>query len=392
MTSRSQLGEILSIAGCGILGLASCTDAGDGGDPFPSQRPVFDTPGQTRGYIANQYSDTVSVLDLDTFSELGQVPVGRSGVDIDGPRHISYDPIREQFYVLLTYPLLDNGGPHSEDFGQNQTRSRIQALALDDLRDLGYVSVFPKAVDVALGADGRLFVVHDNDVLSLDTTSPIDVRRSPLAVVVTATGAFDANTQLMELPLCVSASLLTVSADGQHAFVACSGEDSLIVLDLPTATVVARVHSGEGSANRPFAVAESPNGGQLALTNTVSRTLAIFDVGSEPQFVAAISVPSQPMIPLWVNDDEVLVPLQSPGGIARVSVSSRSVVQSISLTDDECFNPRSFHQLPDGRLLGVCESTPYKAGTLVEFDPSALTVLRTLTLGPYPDELLVLAP
>src|SRR5690606_26300839 len=111
--------------------------------------------------------------------------------------NVSFDPVSGQFFVLLTYPLLDVGGPHAEDFGQNQTRSRLQALGGDDLKNLGYVSVFPKAVDFALAPGGKTFyVTHDNDVLSLDTTAPIEQRRSPLAIVTSPEGTFDSTTQL----------------------------------------------------------------------------------------------------------------------------------------------------------------------------------------------------
>jgi YVTN family beta-propeller protein len=395
MSAQQRFSRTFALAA--LCTTSGCASSESPGEAFPNQRPAFDAPDQTRGYVANQHSDTVSVIDLDTFVELGQVPVGRSGVDIDGPRNISFDPGSGQFFVLLTYPLLDVGGPHAEDFGQSQARSRLQALAGNDLRDLGYVSVYPKAVDFALGSDGKTFyVTHDNDVLTLDTTAPLDERRSPLAIVVNGKDTFDATTQLSELPLCVSTSLFTLSVDSRHAFIACTGEDSIVVLDLETASVVARVPAGVDSANGPVAVAERPSGGKIAVSNQVRRTVAIFDFDSEAEqkleLVVAISVRSLPMVPSWVNDDEVLVPMQGPGGIARISVSDQRVMETVSMAEDECQNPRSLHVGSDGRLLAVCEGTAYATGTLLELDPSTLAVQRSIPLGKLPDELLVLTP
>jgi hypothetical protein len=63
------------------VSLAGCSPDGVGGAPvFPDRRPQFPANGRTLGYVANQMSDTVSVVDLDGMIELGQGPVGLNPV------------------------------------------------------------------------------------------------------------------------------------------------------------------------------------------------------------------------------------------------------------------------------------------------------------------------
>jgi len=93
------------------LELAACssgerTIADYEGEPaYPNQRGSYQAGGRLLGFVANRMSDTISVLDLDSMTRLGSVPIGRDPVDVDGPRHVVLDARRRLGYVALSYPL-----------------------------------------------------------------------------------------------------------------------------------------------------------------------------------------------------------------------------------------------------------------------------------------------
>ena len=66
--------------------------------------------GALVAFVTNSFSDTISVVDLETRSVVAQRPVGRSAVDVDGPisteddvqpRHESFELVLGQRHVLL---------------------------------------------------------------------------------------------------------------------------------------------------------------------------------------------------------------------------------------------------------------------------------------------------
>src|SRR3954464_123934 len=89
-----------------VSGCASHDEPADAGPAFPDRRGTFvGAAGHALGYVANQYSDTVSVLDLPSMTTLGEAPVGINPVEIDGPRRLALDGARGVAYVVLTYPM-----------------------------------------------------------------------------------------------------------------------------------------------------------------------------------------------------------------------------------------------------------------------------------------------
>src|ERR1700759_3852624 len=102
-----RLPPITLAIGLHALSMGACSrdDASTAGPAFPNPRVSFPSNGRTLGYVANGYSDTISVLDLGTLAVLGEVPVGINPVELDGPAQVTLDQTRGVAYVLLTYPL-----------------------------------------------------------------------------------------------------------------------------------------------------------------------------------------------------------------------------------------------------------------------------------------------
>jgi DNA-binding beta-propeller fold protein YncE len=376
------------------LSLAGCSPDGGGGTPaFPDRRSQFPPNGRTLGYVANQMSDTVSVLDLDGMIELGQGPVGRSPVDVDGPRHIQIDTAAGVGYVVLSYPL-SMPSAHAALDGVMAPFGYVQALTLLDLAPVGDVRVDRWAAGMALSDDKATVAVVAFDQQASVLGTDLDGRRANLTVVPAAGLQKSAATE-RTLRLCVAPIDVAFGKD-QHrarAYVACTGEDSLAVVDIDDMTVLARVPAGADATNKPVSIAVDPTGGHVLLSNQISARVATFTATDTPQLViSSDELPGQPNTVTFVSDTQYVVPLQNPNGIARVDAATGAVLAQSSYTDDQCQNPQAASQTPDGRLYLVCEGDHYSPGAVVRLDPTSLEIQAKVMVGLYPDRLAIRTP
>ena len=217
MNHRGSARWLLAMAG--IVGACAGDPGGAGDTPdaaFPSRRTEFrPAAGQLLGYVANRNSDSISVLDLDSMSLLGTVPVGRS----------------------------------------------------------------------------------------------------PAAV---AKGGAEGGATARRLDVCVAPTGVVYGADGTRVYVACTGEDSVAVVDTQSAQVLNRVPAGAFATNKPYAIVADARGERLAVSNQVSRTLALFAAGYLPVLTSSVSVTGVPFFAAWIADDVIVVPMQDPSGVTRI--------------------------------------------------------------------------
>ncbi len=385
-TALALLGAVL-LCGCGD-GTASTTS----GATYPNRRPRFMPEGHTLGYVANREADTVSVLDLDAMLELGAVPVGQDPVDIDGPRHALVDAQAGVIYVVFSYPDVVQS-PHVATKGGTARLGYVAALDLDDLHPLGEARVQASAVDVAESADhGLLAVAHYDAALALANTADVDASRASIAVIQPASGVAASTAHVAFVKTCVTPSGVVFGPDASRVYVACTGEDSLVVVDPQLLTVVARVPAGPEPSNKPYALAEDAAGTRLAVSNQIAQAVALFSLGDSPTLLLAAALPGVPFVPSFLANGKLLVPLQMPSGAVVVDPTTGTVIAHASYTDDECENPSSVTQLADGRTFLVCEGDHFGPGTVVQINPATLGVLASVTVGAYPDRLAVRAP
>jgi YVTN family beta-propeller protein len=383
-----------------VAGTLGCSQSPTPGDAtttdavpsFPNRRPKFEPNGRFFGYVANRQSDSVSVLDLDAMTELGQVPVGRDPVDIDGPRHVLLDAAQSAMFVALSYPLVADS-PHALASSGGPRLGYVVELALDDLRPLGEARVAANPSELALADDGSaLAVAHYDTVLALQSAPDIDSRRATVGFATELAGFADGSVRTELVPVCVAPAAVVYGADSTRAFVACTGEDSLASVDISTRTVTARVAAGPASANKPYALTRNANGTLLALSNQVAQAIGLFSAEAAPVPVGNVSVPGVPFFADFLADSTLLVPLQGPSGVARVDVTTLAVTRAITFADDACENPSDVEQARDGRLFVVCEGDHYTPGAVVELDPTTLEITARVEVGVYPDRLAVRAP
>ncbi len=375
---------------------------GCGGDPapavdpldatYPNRRTSFEQEGRLLGYVANRRSDDVSVLDLDAMVELAAVPVGRDPVDDDGPRHVLLERSSGALLVLLSYPVLADS-PHALANGTGPRPGFVVALASDDLRPLDEHRLEASPSELSLSDDGSvLAVVHYDTVRALANTPDIEQRRATLGLLAPAAGIVDGTAKLTLVPVCVAPASVVFAGNAGLAFVACTGEDSLVVVDTASRSVVSRVPAGSSVANQPYALTRSPAGATLSLSNRVARTVVLFEAAATPRALATVRVDGVPFFSTWLSETQLLVPMQGPGGLVRVDATSGQVVQTVTYPDSVCMNPSEVKLARDGRLFLVCEGDHYGPGAVVRLDSASLEVVQTAKVGLYPDRLELFEP
>lgn len=358
---------------------------------YPSQRQEFLGRGSTLGFVANRLSDTISVIDLDAMSVLGTVPVGRDPVEIDGPRQLVLDPAAGLAYVVLSYPLTVES-PHVATEGGGLRPGFVQALSLNDLSLQGEHILQYKSFELTLspGAD-EIAISHYDTLRSLQGGS-IEARRATVAFIAPPSSLVGNAATLRSLSLCVTPGPLVYGKDRSRLFVACTGEDALFVVDTSVPAAVGSVKAGSFASNQPFALVPDPARERLALSNQVARTVVVFSMQDQPEALATANLTGVPLFPAWVGENELIVPMQGPSGVARVNAESGEVLAEVLYDVNQCERASEVSELADGRLLLVCEGAPYKRGSLVQINRDTLEIEAVVELGVDPARLTVLPP
>lgn len=342
--------------------------------------------------MANQYSDTVSILDLGTLTVVGEVPVGINPVEIDGPRQITLDAARGVAYVLLSYPLSVVGA-HAVAHGAQPPFGYVRELSLRNLASLGELSVDRRAAGMTLSNDrGLLAIAHFDQDLALLSTD-LDGRRANLILIGPAWGLETGSADKRKGTVCVAPLGVVFGKDQTRAYVACTGEDSLAVVDTATSMVLTRVPAGDGPVNKPTAISVDPTGSTVLLSNQLTSQVVAFAADDNATEIGSSSeLPGIPGPVAFLSATEWLVPLQSPNGAVRVDAATGEVLARKSYRDDECLNPHAATVAGDGRVFLVCEGDHYSPGSVVQIDAGTLDVQRKVNVGLFPDQLAILAP
>jgi YVTN family beta-propeller protein len=272
----------------------------------------------------------------------------------------------------------------------------VLVLGLSDLRPLGDLRVDPKSEDISLSPDGRELVVSHNDNLLAIGSGDLDSRRANLDIIGSPASIVTGTANLRRLKLCVAPAALTYAADGARAYVACTGEDTLAVVDTQNARVVTTVPAGTGPTNKPIALVADERGESLLVSNQISRTLVLFSASDAPVIKwSAWTNGSIPAVAAWLpgdRADHIVVPLQDPSGAALVSAVDGTVIRMVTYSDEKCLNPNEAKPYADGRVFLVCQSDHYMPGSVVQIDPETLEIKGRAQVGAYPDRLALLPP
>jgi YVTN family beta-propeller protein/VCBS repeat-containing protein len=259
---------------------------------------VAAAPDQTKVYVANGWSNTVSVIDTATNTVTATIAVG------SGPVAVAVSNDGSRLYVA-------NASGNSVSVVNTATRAVISTVA---------VGAFPNGVTVSRDGN-RLYVTNQNSntvsVINTAAATPsvvatLAVGGSPSSVAVGATRALVTNQggnsitvidTTLATPTVISTIALAnaaptkviLSKDGTVAYVA-NGNDTLSVIDMtkPTLAVVSTVTTDSVAEYSAHSLALSADGTRVYLTDSadnVLRSVSLAPDGSTTSGHAPLTIP-----------------------------------------------------------------------------------------------------
>lgn len=292
------------------------------------------SPDGTAAYIANEGSNTVSVIDPATGAVRSTIPVG------PGPRSVALRPDGTQAYVTNsgdnTVSVIDtatgnlaasipvgagwgaSGVAFTPDgakaFVTNAGEGTVAVIGTASTSVLAVIHVGVQPVAVSVAPDGsRAYVANasDNTVSVIDTaqdtvTSTIPVGPGPRGLVVTPDGAkalvsnsgansisvIDlATAQVSTVQAGASPAGMALISSGARALVAEAGGNELSVLDVASGKLLGSFPTGTSPSN----VALTPDGSKALVTNSEGTNVSIVPLGPAldalPPSAATVGVP-----------------------------------------------------------------------------------------------------
>lgn len=366
-----------------------------GGPVYPNRRPKLPAAAGFLGFVSDNGSDTVTLLDLPAAKTLASIPVGRDPLSLDGPHHLAVDA-SGNVYVALAYPAPPiSPGPHSAHSSSKRS-GYVLKLAADDFAVIGEVQVDPNPGDVVLTPDGsRVLVTHFDLQRAADPKLSAQDRRATLAVIETEKmGAGGATATKM--PVCIAPHGLAVALDGKRAYVACYGDDAIGIVDLDdlkkpveTVTLSGAPASPGAPSWGPYSAVLSPDGATVALGGTDGKATALFDTATKTFRASTVATQGAPFFPAWSPDGTKLyVPTQAPDMLVMADVATGALRTQRIFDAATCQKPHEAIFSPDGsQLYLVCEGDHVTSSVVLSLDPEDLTTRAVMPVGVYPDRL-----
>lgn len=369
----------------------------DGPAPYPSTRPKLLLPDGDFALVPSSASDTLTLVDLGSGKPVGASPMGRDPVAVDGPHQVVVDRTRGVAYAVLSYPgSAGNAGQHSH--GASNVPGWVQVLALDDLRAVGELRVDPNPGEIAVSDDGkRLVVTHFDLTAASNAQASIEARRASLAVVDPRTIQAFGTPEPDKLLVCVAPHGVTLSRpDGAKAFVACYGEDVVAIVDLvdtnapvvrvPVAASVTLDPPAGPPAFGPYAVALSPMGARVAVSNRDAKELRFLDVARASMESLVVPLLGSPYFSAWSADGaRVFVPTRGLDALSIVDAATGAVLRTKVFDVATCAQPLEAIVAADpATVFVVCEGLADVPGAVLTIDATTLEVRMRTAVGMSP--------
>lgn len=397
---NSRFQSLAVIAGS-LVGAASCSSpkaSSEEVEAFPNRRLALPRD-RTLGFVANQDSDTVSVIEFDSasaggvggegegsgedgaISVLTEVPIGRDPVDFDGLRSLLLDRRRDAFHVALTY----SQSATSAHVASARRAGYLQVLGRGDLRPLWNLRLEPAVFALALSPDGCELVASHND-----TELPAIYQGDPLlSRAVLAFVDPDAPERApVKVPLCIAPADVAYGSD-EALFVACVGDDSVLRLQRDTKEVTSSLDIDPTAPQKPVWIELDANSAHMAVSYEVTRQLGVLQATEALRLEHLVRVEGVPKRALWLSDDRLLVPTVGPDALVVIDLTTDSVAREIRLAPNDCRAPGALTESASGQLYLVCQNNHFEPGTLLQLDREGLDIVARADLGLFPDRLVL---
>jgi YVTN family beta-propeller protein len=287
-------------------------------------------------YVANDSSDSVSVVDTATNSVLGTIPVGDSPVDV-------------VVNVAGTYAYVSNESSGTVSVISTAANSVVSTINVGTQPNV--ITAAGNDVFVSFGGSS------DPEVMVIDATTNLEVGSVPASEYLNGLATNEAGT-------------LAYDTDGGN---------SVSVLDVATGEVVATIPTGAGASS----LVSNPQGTRLYVVNTQSGTVSVINTSSNT-VSATIAVGSDPS-GVAINPSGTAVYIENTvsgvgPAVSVINTSSNTVVTNISVP--EITSPAQLQANPSGSALYALDESDSSVSVI---DTSTNTLQTSIQVGAVPD-------
>ena len=301
----------------------------------------------TKSYVANQASNTVSVIDR---ANPTAAPVTINVVS--SPRAIALSPDGARAYVA------GNGGVSVINTANNQVITTVTTTAGDSYG----IAVVRTGPD-----EHRVYVTN----AAANTVRVINAN--------TKTNTYTAGGSVQAGQPGSSPRGIAVSVDGTRAYVANWASNSVSVLNTTTATpsVIRTITVG----TNPFGVAVSPDGAKVYVSNYGSNSVSVLDPTAANPLVTSIAVDSHPFGLAISPDGSLLYAANEPDTVSMITTKNNSVYSTLT------FDPQPEPQLhsialsPDGNQIFISDLADRRVRVFTVLRGNTVPTAGTPTVG-----------
>lgn len=362
------------------------------GAPLTPGAPIA-IPRARAAYVTNNASDSLSVFDRDG-DAVTTVPIDVDRDAHEAPHHLAVDSEAGVAFVALAFPAAPGKkkDPHAAH-GSSADLGKLAHLDLATLSARSAEDVDENPGDVVLTHDrSRVLVTHFDMKRAMDVAARGGA--SP-ATMFASLVVLDAKTlrRIGTRPVCVAPHGVAVTRDDKTAFVACYGSDEIAVVDLaaegfPTSRIPLGASQGVPGVPRygPYSATLTADESQVVLADLEGKDLRIYDRGAKKLLAdKTVTLDAKAFMPAFIAERTLLVPLQSPDGLARVDIASAKIEARTTFSKSDCALPHVVRAAKDKRVYLVCEGDHTAPGSVLEIDPQTLATKKKWTVGAYPD-------
>ena len=310
-------------------------------------------------YVADEGSDTVSVVDAGSLRKVATVPVGRA------PHNVQVSPDGKLAWVTTNgerhSTRTHKSGSAKDEHAGTSDSGAVWAIDTASHKVMAKVPVGMHPAHVVVSPDGRFaYVTNGGD----DTVSVVDTGTRQ-AVAAIRVGAYPHGVR--------------ISPDGKEAYVANLKGGTISVIDTQARKEVAQIAVGKGPAQTGF----TPDGRLAFVSLSQENAVALIDPATR-KVVARVDVGTVPIQLYATPDSKALFVAnqgtkQKPGtGVSVIDLQARKVATTLQ-------TGAGAHGVVvdgDGRYAFV--SNTY-ANTVSVIDVKSLKVLKSVPVGRAPN-------
>lgn len=227
--------------------------------------PVF-AAGE-KAYVADEESNTISVIDATSFKKIGSIPVGQ------GPHNVQVAPDGKLLWVT------NNGEP---------------AKATE------------KAAQKGMSQSGHGAMAGVGAAWAIDTAS---------------------GTVIAKVPVGMHPAHVVLAQDGRHAYVTNGGDDTISVVDTSAQRVVETIPVGAS----PHGIRLSPDGKQAWVANLKGGTVSVLDLQTRKQIAQITVGKGPAQVGFTPDGRLGFVSLSEENQVAAIDPASRKVIRRVNV-------------------------------------------------------------